>query len=299
MKETMMITKLNTDGTNSTSVNSQLREPNINTLPSEALPYYEQLELLFRNNRQSNLSFRYEVGRVIVRAQADLDKKANTKSSLRNALNKLVTHVAEVQRVNIRTLYDCRRFADWYDQASFELLSQVPGISWSHVVVLLNVPSETRREKLVKGIGDYGWSVAQLKDEIAAMDGKHKQRGPGRPLGIPVSLNHAVGQTKKLLSKKIRLMDETLFGDKYDISEEMMECDENEFQSQRRHEARELIERFEQSKATDERAIEKIEKVLQQREEPKNVKPVELMMPPAEPGPQTEAVPAEINFTRS
>jgi hypothetical protein len=42
-----MITKLNTDGTNSTSVNSQPREPNINTLPSEAQQYYVQLKLLF------------------------------------------------------------------------------------------------------------------------------------------------------------------------------------------------------------------------------------------------------------
>ena len=294
-----MITKLNTDGTNSTIVNSQPREPNINTLPSEAQQYYVQLKLLFRNNTQSNLSFRYEVGRVIVRAQTDLDKKANTKSSLRNALNKLVTRVAEDQRENARTLYDCRRFTNWCDQASFERLRQVPGISWSHVVALLCVPSETRREKLVKGIGDNGWSVAQLKDEIAAMNGKHKQRGPGRPLKKPVSLNHAVGQVKKLLGKTNRSMTETLFGDKYDISEAMMDCDENEFKFQRRHEAEQLIELLKQLKATDERAIEKLEKVLQQREEPKNVKPVELMMLPAKPGPQTEAAPGEIDFTRS
>jgi hypothetical protein len=297
----MMITKLNTDGTNSTIVNSQPREPNINTLPSEAQQYYVQLKLLFRNNTQSNLSFRYEVGRVIVRAQTDLDKKANTKSSLRNALNKLVTRVADDQRINPRTLYNCRRFADWCDQKSFERLVQVPGISWSHVVILLTVPTPKRRWELVNRIGNERWTVEQLKvgkeSDKNDADDEPNSRGPGRPLKKPVSLNHAVGQVKKLLGKTNRSMTETLFGDKYDISEAMMDCDENEFKFQRRHEAEQLIELLKQSKATDERAIEKLEKVLQQREEPKNGQPVELIMLPAKPGPKTKAVAIKTNLT--
>ena len=169
MKETTMKMTNANEPTNSTTLNSGLTGERIEPLPMEAQQHFVNLTKLYTNERQRCMSFYYKVGEALVTAAADLNDKASRKKpTLRKAFQKLVRQLAKFQQINTRTLYKYRRLVDMYDRKAFDLLIQMPHISWTHIVHLLRVPNLELREQLVARIATQGLSVKDLKAEIAS-----------------------------------------------------------------------------------------------------------------------------------
>ena len=167
------------ESTDSTTLNSGLSGASIELLPVEAQQHFVNLMNLYTNERQYHLSFCYEVGEVLVMAEADLNDKASEKPALRNTFQELVEQLTEFQEINTRTLNDYRRLVETYDRKAFNLLIQIPGISWTHIVHLLRVPNPELREQLVTRIATKGLSVKALKAEIASTREGHQGLGTG------------------------------------------------------------------------------------------------------------------------
>ena len=192
----------------------------INALPEEARAYCEQVSQIFERRRQHKLLWRYEVGEILAAASSNLDKQADKKPSLRSIADNLVRYFAEVVAVPNRTLSDCLRLVRTFGQERYQRLVESEGITWPHVLYLLNVNGEKLRTEMETKLIAERWGAERLKAEIRARL-ENQRRGTGRKLKAPESLNHALNQLTSSADKFTRQMTETWFGDRFDIATEI------------------------------------------------------------------------------
>lgn len=206
-------------------------------LPEELQPGFHSLFQVFERATRNHLLAYYDAGEVIRKHHEVVRKKANGK--YRN-VGAVINAWAAPLGVNPRTLYTCHHLATTVPRQEYEAWIAEGGISWSHVVRLLESKDETRRDELVKLITSEGLTAAELAAEMAGERSK-QPRGAGRPPSTPRSLNQALARLAKDSHRYQRLLSEALFGRLFDITAEIANAKSEDFCDQLRNRVSEGI----------------------------------------------------------
>jgi hypothetical protein len=209
-------------------------------VPKAAWSYLKQLNKLYNDDRKHRVKSRYCIGKLLLTAKSSLRKLADNKGTPRDAYSRLFNHFKNTSRVESRTLHQCVQFAKEYDQAAFDILYGQKNITWTHVRKLLSVTNVKKRTRLAALVSKHGWSVSRLGDEIAGVkpgDTPSKQQMTPTPL----TSGHAMQMVTTWATGLEKQVSQRLFGEKYDLVQQIAECGSAEYRFQRKQQVNHLI----------------------------------------------------------
>ena len=242
----------------------------IRSLPKELLKYYELLKPLVERLVQNTLLINYQIGEIVIEAEADLDTRAKKAPSLRQFADHHVQFLAEAAGVNKRTLSECKRVAREYTREEYQKLISNSSVTWPHVVHLLNAKGQTLRREMEKRVASEGLSAQQLQAEIRARQGNQRP-GTGRPLNAPNNLNEAFFKLQTDTSKLTRSIEEVWFGPRFSITVEIGKCPADEVDAEIRSQIDQSLSVLDE--AAD--AVRTAKRELQQAQERLGASPIE------------------------
>jgi len=228
------------------------------------------LEPLFEGLVQDTLLINYQIGEIIIKAEADLDARAKKTPSLQEYADQHIEHLADAVGVDKRTFSDCKRVARDYTREEYQKLISKPWVTWPHVVHLLNAKGKTLRRKMEEKVISEGWSAKQLQAEIRALQG-NRRPGTGRPLNAPNNLNEAFFKLQADTSKLTRSIEEVWFGPRFSITVELDKCPADEVDSEIRSQIDESIIVLDEAEG----AVRTARRALRQAKERLGAPPVE------------------------
>jgi len=122
--------------------------------------------------------------------------------------------------INSRILRQCMAFAKMYDESDVDRLIE-QRVTWTHVVHLLNLPSDGAREAFLRRVAEEGLTAADLQREI---DEKYGNRRPGsgkqqKPPEPPKSLSSGLKRALEKVSRLNAEHEHALFAQDFDLAE--------------------------------------------------------------------------------
>lgn len=179
-------------------------------------PLYLELRNVFERLTRSNLDAYYTAGELLVTGCRD----AAIKRYIPNP-EKTLSILAAALGMPERALRTCRRVVEEYSRQEFLAMASAHGVTWSHVVNLMNVSSHARRKELVDRIATEGLTTRELAAEIVPEKRDAAPRGPGRSPTVPKTLRQGLHRASRAVAAFARQLSEAWFGPRFNLVDEL------------------------------------------------------------------------------
>ena len=203
-------------------------------LPEDLRPLARKLSPQIKRVTGDVLTGHFQIG-------LDIKEEHDKVQALRKAEGKTMygagfyKHLGIALNYDPRTLWDCHKAAETFTPERYQTLLVDQGLSWGHVRHLADVPTDQRRRELATKAAKGGWTAEQLAEE---MDGGTSKvpapRGPGRSPAVPRSLKAAIKRFVSLSAKYTRTTGQVLFGNRFDIADEIQNLSPEEVTAETR-----------------------------------------------------------------
>jgi hypothetical protein len=176
-----------------------------------------KLTKLMARHHQSHLQGFYDIGQFVQEACDRFNESQEAAYGF-----KIIDRLAEAAGIHSRTVYHCHRLVKLFDEAEYAALIVREGITWTHIIHLLNVDQKSTRAKLAEQMETQGWTPDDLLAEVRRVYGP-RRAGSGRKPAIPQTVPQALRRLLGLATKSHNALSAALFCDDYDLACELDE----------------------------------------------------------------------------
>lgn len=204
----------------------------------------------------------HRIGRILIRDQEEISGLDPTCRTFQLSGSTLEVVAAEVG-IAAPTLSKCKRFAQLYDRSTIDSLT-TRKITWSHMRLLLAVPTEPQRDHLIQRISEEHLTADELGRAIQKQFGNRKP-GAGRTARPPASLNKALSILTDGLARSRRLTFERLFSeidDNYDLPTDIRNQPPDELTQQQLDELAKSIVELQELSETAQQVSQRLQETL-------------------------------------
>jgi len=196
----------------------------ISSLNEAELPLYEDLKTTFDRKSGDDIRWYWGLGRKVAEIHKDTADKEGTVYG-----EKLILRLAKsMGMASDSSFYSAMHVVEvWPTEDSFGGLVEMRGtkdnrLSWSHIVLLSNVPKAEDRLAYAAAALEECWSTDQLLQQIQDRYGKadnRRGRAPRRPTSLSNCLSHMASSSNKL----VNLMENAWLGKNYSFVQSFRE----------------------------------------------------------------------------
>lgn len=207
-------------------------------LPDELKPLAEKLKTGFRKLTQETARGYYAIGQLLRREIAKIEADGRSTYGF-----KVYQHLGVEVDIHPRILRNCVRVAESFEPEEFKAQIVDRGLTWGHASLLTRTVDGTQRQKLIDRTVAEKLSVLEL-DHLITGETPKKPRGPGRSPAKPRDLPHALERLRRESKGYHNSFTSVLFGEKFDIVNEILTAPPDTFTQQIRDTAAECAEQL-------------------------------------------------------